>query len=32
LWKVDVGISTKLGGAELDKLGEAKVCGFVAEH
>jgi hypothetical protein len=29
---MDVGISTKLGGAKFDKLGEAEVCGFVAKY
>jgi hypothetical protein len=32
LGNIDVGISTKLGGAEVDKLREAEVCGFVAEY
>jgi hypothetical protein len=30
--KVDIGISTKLGGAEFNKLGEAEICGFVTEY
>jgi hypothetical protein len=31
LGNMDVGISTKLGGAEVDKLRETEICGFVAE-
>jgi len=29
---MDVGVSTKFGGAEFDKLGEAEICGFVSEY